>query len=125
MTVFSQSLLLLACVLLTCLATLLFFIICEYLISPDRPAAKLVLHRIVDESHQPTTFVTYFRASMLVSVAVAILGVDFPVFPRRFAKTEKYGHSLMDVGVAGFIFAMAIASRLKALNNWDGRAPRK
>ncbi|KAK6021889.1 N-acetyllactosaminide 3-alpha-galactosyltransferase, partial [Ostertagia ostertagi] len=78
MTVFSQSLLLLTCVLTTCLATLLVFIICEYLISPDRPAVKLVLNRIIDDNQQPTTFVTYFRATMLLSVATAILGVDFP-----------------------------------------------
>ncbi|XGW12098.1 hypothetical protein V3C99_013072 [Haemonchus contortus] len=125
MTVFSQSLLLLTCVLTTCLGTLLVFIICEYYISPDRPAAKMVLNRIIDDSHYPTTFVTYFRASMLLSVAIAILGVDFPVFPRRFAKTEKYGHSLMDAGVAGFIFALAVTSRLRALNTWDGRVHRK
>ncbi|KAK6028633.1 GWT1 protein [Ostertagia ostertagi] len=121
MTVFSQSLLLLTCVLTTCLATLLVFIICEYLISPDRPAVKLVLNRIIDDNQQPTTFVTYFRATMLLSVATAILGF----FPRRFAKTEKYGHSLMDAGVAGFIFALAITSRLKSLNSWDGSVQRK
>ncbi|VDO60643.1 unnamed protein product [Heligmosomoides polygyrus] len=112
MTIFSQSLLLLACVLTTCLVTLLLFIVCEYLISPDRPAMRVVMNKLIDESQQPTTFVTYFRwveefnSTMLLTVAAAILAVDFPVFPRRYAKTEKYGHSLMDVGVAGFIFAL-------------------
>lgn len=61
MTIFSQSLLLLACVLTTCLVTLLLFIVCEYLISPDRPAMRVVMNKLIDESQQPTTFVTYFR----------------------------------------------------------------
>ncbi|WKX95828.1 hypothetical protein Q1695_012349 [Nippostrongylus brasiliensis] len=121
MTVFSQSLLLLACILATCLATLCLFIICEYLISPERPSFKIVLNRLIDENQQPTTFVTYFRSSMLITVACAILAVDFPVFPRRLAKTEKYGHSLMDMGVAGFIFALAITSRLRTMNTWEGK----
>lgn len=119
MTIFSQSLLLLACVLTTCLVTLLLFIVCEYLISPDRPAMRVVMNKLIDESQQPTTFVTYFRSAMLLTVAAAILAVDFPVFPRRYAKTEKYGHSLMDVGVAGFIFALGVTSRLKSKNKWD------
>ncbi|KJH51424.1 GWT1 protein [Dictyocaulus viviparus] len=120
MTMFSESLLLLASVQSACLATLLLFIICEYFISLDRPAAKVVLNTIIDENHQPTMFLTYFRSYLLVFVAVAILAVDFQIFPRRFSKTEKYGHSLMDVGVAGFVFAAAVSKRLKALNLSNG-----
>lgn len=41
--------------------------------------------------------------------AIAILGVDFSVFPRRFAKTDKYGVSIMDTGTSMFIFAMGYA----------------
>ncbi|KAJ1374286.1 GWT1 [Parelaphostrongylus tenuis] len=118
MTVFSQSLLLLTSVLTACLATLLVFIVCEYLISPDRPPSRIVLNRIIDEHHQPTMFLTYFRSALLISVAAAILAVDFPVFPRRFAKTEKYGHSLMDAGVAGFVFAAAVANRVRTLSTY-------
>ena len=36
---------------------------------------------------------------------VAILAVDFVVFPRRFAKCESYGSGLMDTGVGLFIIA--------------------
>ncbi|RCN26756.1 hypothetical protein ANCCAN_27517 [Ancylostoma caninum] len=125
MTILSQSLLLVTSVLFACLATLLVFVICEYLMSPDRPSTKVVLNRIIDEQHQPTTFLTYFRSCMMVSVAIAILAVDFPVFPRRFAKTEKYGHSLMDLGVAGFVFASAITNRLKVGNSWEGKTIQK
>jgi phosphatidylinositol glycan class W len=37
--------------------------------------------------------------------------VDFGVFPRKFAKTEMFGTSVMDMGVGAFIFASAIVSR--------------
>lgn len=119
MTLFSQSLLLLTSVLTACLATLLVFIVCEYFMSPDRPTTKVVLNRIIDEHHQPTIFLTYFRSALLVSVAAAILAVDFPVFPRRFSKTEKYGHSLMDAGVAGFVVASAVTNRVKTLSTYE------
>jgi hypothetical protein len=37
--------------------------------------------------------------------------VDFPVFPRRHAKTEAWGVSVMDIGVGAFIVAAAMVSR--------------
>jgi len=48
---------------------------------------------------------------MLLVTAVCILGVDFPVFPRRFAKTETFGFGLMDIGVGSFIFATGLVSQ--------------
>jgi phosphatidylinositol glycan class W len=56
-------------------------------------------------------FVTLYRGSMLMMTALCILGVDFPVFPRRFAKTENFGYGLMDIGVGSYVFAAAIVSQ--------------
>ncbi len=50
-------------------------------------------------------FVTNYRAGMILTTAVCILAVDFPVYPRRLAKTESFGFGLMDVGVGSFVFA--------------------
>ena len=47
---------------------------------------------------------------MLVTI-LAILAVDFRIFPRRFAKTETFGISLMDIGVGTFIVSSAVTSR--------------
>lgn len=48
-------------------------------------------------------YLSNLMSTLLLATSIAILAVDFPLFDRRFAKTEMYGWSLMDVGVGGFI----------------------
>ena len=50
-------------------------------------------------------FATLSRTLINLLTAIAILAVDFTIFPRRLAKAETYGTGLMDVGVGTFVMA--------------------
>lgn len=47
-------------------------------------------------------FLSVARCYNIILSCVAILAVDFNVFPRRFAKTETFGQGLMDTGMIIF-----------------------
>jgi phosphatidylinositol glycan class W len=69
-----------------------------------------IRHRAALKEISSTDFVSAYRSTIMVLTFVAILAVDFQVFPRRYAKTETQGYGLMDLGAGSFVAAAGLVS---------------
>jgi phosphatidylinositol glycan class W len=66
---------------------------------------------------------TCFRSSVMYFTFVAILAVDFSLFPRRFCKTEVTGYGLMDLGAGSFVVAAGLLPHNKVQQLWKRILP--
>ncbi|CAI6266724.1 unnamed protein product [Periconia digitata] len=90
--------------------------------TPQKPPKKVGQDQELDPL-PVKPFITHYRGAMMVITCVAILAVDFRVFPRRFAKAENWGTSLMDMGVGSFVFTNGIVSVRSSLKTGTANLP--
>ncbi|KAL7471457.1 hypothetical protein ACHAXS_011738 [Conticribra weissflogii] len=64
-------------------------------------------------------FLSIHRASVYLLTTIAILAVDFPIFPRRFCKTETVGYGWMDLGAASFIIIAGWTSSSSSISRYS------
>jgi hypothetical protein len=70
------------------------------------------LAKIDKESKVHVTYWSQVKATTMLGTTVAILAIDFPsIFARNHAKSEEYGISVMDSGVALVTILSGISSR--------------
>lgn len=92
------------------LTLVVLLVVCCYMNFHASHMSRSTKRKINSITSPHLTFITNARATINLLTAIAILAVDFKIFPKQFMKTKKYGISLMDVGVGLFVYANGIVA---------------
>ena len=80
----------------------------------DTATTSLQQQSTTSTQNRRPAFLSIHRSCVYILTTIAILAVDFPIFPRRFCKTEVGGYGWMDLGAASFIIIAGWTSALSA-----------
>lgn len=95
------------------LAIITWTLLLRLLISGE-PLLRLISDKKVSNALEPRGLLASLLATLMLSVTACILCVDFPIFPRRGAKTTDTGFSIMDAGIGAFVaFSGAVSPEAK------------
>lgn len=111
-TIFVEgTLLVMTAIMVTSFALLIGLNIFNHQSFVSRKKFKMLLKSPIQDDKR--SFVTCCRSIVSIITVVSILAVDFKIFPRRLAKTETHGYSLMDIGVGFFILSNAAVVKIE------------
>ena len=68
----------------------------------------------INNERKRPMFLSIHRSSVYLLTTIAILAVDFPLFPRKYCKTETSGYGWMDLGAASFVIIAGWTSSLSS-----------
>ena len=87
---------------------------------PSTETRKEKRNAVVREADEVTRIISQFAGSVMLLTWFCILFVDCDAFPRHLMKTEDFGISLMDVGVASSVFVLGLRSGLRIYSARQG-----
>lgn len=92
---------------ITMLLLIIYFLYYKYYFPYSLDITELI-HMPIKDTHR--SYITKVKTLTNLLTSIAILAVDFNIFPTHLSKTDHFGYSLMDTGVGLFVIINGLTS---------------